>query len=336
MTTPQPAGPQGDSPVREIVSPPSSLAAAAGRLRLGTRASALARWQAEWVAAALVRRGVQVELIPVATQGDASARPLGAIGGQGVFTKELQRALLDGAIDLAVHSLKDLPTDHVPGLCLAAVPARESTRDVLICRDADRFEALPAGACIGTGSVRRRAQLLYARPDLEIRDIRGNVDTRLKKLDEGQYDAIVLAEAGLNRLGLAHRITHVLPVEIMLPAASQGALGLETRADDGPTIQALAALDHPLTHAAVLAERALLAALQTGCLAPVGVWARAEGAGLRLDAVVLGHDGRQRLAVSRIGPREQARTLGEQAAAALLAQGAAALIAASRQRRSDS
>ena len=330
MMPPTSAVPQNAPPVRGAAGPPPSSEAAAGPLHLGTRASALARWQAEWVAAQLARRGVHVELVHVATQGDVSARPLGAIGGQGVFTKELQRALLDGAIDLAVHSLKDLPTDRVPGLCLAAVPERESTRDVLICRDADRFEALPAGACIGTGSVRRRAQLLYARPDLEIRDIRGNVDTRLRKLDEGQYDAIVLAEAGLNRLGLAHRTTQVLPVEVMLPAASQGALGLETRDDDGSTIRALAALDDPLAHAAVRAERALLAALQTGCLAPVGVWVRAADGGLQLDAVVLDRDGRQRVSVSQSGPREQAEALGQQAAAALLAQGAAALIAAAR------
>jgi len=150
-------------------------------------------------------------MIHVSTQGDVSSRPLGAIGGQGVFTKELQRALLDGAIDLAVHSLKDLPTERVPGLRLAAVPERESTRDVLISQAAGSFAALPPGARIGTGSIRRRAQLLHARPDLAILEIRGNVDTRLRKLDEGQYDAIVLAAAGLKRLGLAQRITQVLP-----------------------------------------------------------------------------------------------------------------------------
>jgi hydroxymethylbilane synthase len=282
------------------------------------------------VAAELARLGVQVELIHVATQGDVSARPLGAIGGQGVFTKELQHALLDGVIDLAVHSLKDLPTERVPGLCLGAVPERESIRDVLICREWDSFEALPSGACIGTGSVRRSAQLLYARPDLEIRDIRGNVDTRLRKLAEGHYDAIVLAEAGLKRLGLAHRITQILPLDLMLSAAGQGALGIEVREGDALTIQALAPLDHPLTHAAVRAERALLAALHTGCLAPVGVWARVADGRLELDAVVLSPDGRRRMAVARTDAWEEATALGEQAAADLLAQGAASLIAASR------
>ena len=299
-------------------------------LRLGTRASALARWQAEWVAAELVQRGVRVEMIHVATRGDVSSQPLGVIGGQGVFTKELQRALLDGVIDLAVHSLKDLPTGPVPGLCVAAVPERESTRDALICRAVDGFEALPSGACIGTGSARRGAQLLYARPDLEIREIRGNVDTRLRKLDEGQYDAIVLAEAGLRRLGLSHRITQVLPPELMLSAAGQGALGIETRDPDSATIQAVALLDHGPTHAAVLAERTVLAALHAGCLAPVGVWARPAADRLQLDAVVLDADGRRRIAVARQGSQDQAQRLGEQAAADLLAQGAAPLVASVR------
>jgi len=316
------ASPTADSSCNQTATP---------RLRLGTRASALARWQAEWVAAELGRRGVQVEMIHVSTQGDVSSRPLGAIGGQGVFTKELQRALLDGAIDLAVHSLKDLPTERVPGLQLAAVPERESTRDVLVSRLAGSLDALPERARIGTGSVRRRAQLLHARPDLQVSEIRGNVDTRLRKLDEGQYEAIVLAEAGLRRLGLGERITQILPYELMLPAAGQGALGIEARSDDAPSLQTLAQLDHPVTHAAVLAERALLTALHTGCLAPVGVWARVDGGQLQLDAVVLSHDGRERLSVSVAGPPEQAESLGQQAAADLLAQGAAQLIAASRQ-----
>ena len=292
---------------------------------------ALARWQADWVAGELAKLGVGVEMVHISTQGDVSARPLGAIGGQGVFTKELQRALLDGAIDLAVHSLKDLPTERVPGLQLAAVPARESTRDVLVSRVADDFEGLPPGARIGTGSIRRRAQLLHARPDLQVTEIRGNVDTRLRKLDEGQYEAIVLAEAGLKRLGLGERITQILPIELMLSAVGQGALGIEARCDDDRTLQVLAQLDHPGTHSAVLAERALLAALRAGCLAPVGAWARVDDDRLQLDAVVLSHDGRDRLSVSLSGPREQAESLGQQAAADLLTQGAAELIAASRQ-----
>lgn len=312
-------------------STPASGTSATRRLRLGTRASALARWQADWVAAELAKRGVAIEMIHVATQGDVSSQPLGAIGGQGVFTKELQRALLDDAIDLAVHSLKDLPTERVPGLRLAAVPERESTRDALICRTADSFQALPLGARIGTGSIRRRAQLLHARPDLQILDIRGNVDTRLRKLDEEQYDAIVLAEAGLKRLGLAERITQLLPTELMLSAVGQGALGIEAREGDDPALEILAQLDDAPTHAAVLSERALLSALRAGCLAPVGARARVADGHLHLDAVVLSHDGRDRAAVSREGPSEAARQIGEQAAADLLAQGAAQWIAASRQ-----
>ena len=231
-------------------------------LRLGTRASPLARWQAGWVADQLAARGVAVELVPITTQGDVHSAPLGQIGGQGLFTKELQRALVAREIDLAVHSLKDLPTAAVPGLVLAAVPPRESTADCLICRQAESFDALPRGARVGTGSLRRKAQLLHHRPDLVIEEIRGNVDTRLRKLEQGQYDAIVLAEAGLRRLGMAERITQVLPRGIMLPAVGQGALGLETREDDPATQGAVRPLEDRAARAAVLAERALLAALR--------------------------------------------------------------------------
>ena len=185
-------------------------------LRLGTRASALARWQAEWVAARLSERGASVELVLITTQGDTrSQQPIGSIGGSGVFTKELQRALLDGRIDLAVHSLKDLPTDPVPGLILAAVPPRETTRDVLVCRGGQTWERLSQGAIVGTGSLRRKAQMLHVRPDLVVQDVRGNVQTRLARLDQGLFDAIVLAEAGLVRLGLAQRITEVLSPEAL-------------------------------------------------------------------------------------------------------------------------
>jgi hydroxymethylbilane synthase len=211
------------------------------------------------------------------------------------------------------------------------VPERESTRDVLVSRVADSLAALPPGARIGTGSIRRRAQLLHARPDLQVSEIRGNVDTRLRKLDEGQYDAIVLAEAGLKRLGLGNRITQILPTELMLPAVGQGALGIEARSDDDGTLEILAPLDDADTHSAVRAERALLAALRAGCLAPVAAWARVVGDRLQLDAAVLSHDGRDRLSVSVAGPPEQAELLGHQAAADLSARGAAQLIAASRQ-----
>jgi hydroxymethylbilane synthase len=265
------------------------------------------------------------------TQGDVKTAPLGQIGGQGLFTKEIQRSLLQREVDLAVHSLKDLPTEPVEGLVLAAVPVRESTRDVLISRVANRLEDLPQGARVGTGSLRRQAQLLHFRPDLQLLDIRGNVDTRLRKLHEGEYDAIILAEAGLRRLGLAERITQVIPAEIMLSAVGQGALGLETRGDDEATQRALASLNDPATHAAVVSERSLLATLRGGCLAPVGAWARKDGDQLLLEAVVLSGDGRQRIAASGRAPVEDALQLGREVAEQLLSQGAAQLIQQSRE-----
>ncbi len=303
-------------------------------LRLGTRGSPLARWQADWVAAQLRARGWAVELVLITTQGDVKTGPLGSFGGVGVFTKEIQRALLDQQVDLAVHSLKDLPTERVPGLELAAVPPRESPGDVLITRDGGDFESLPPNALLGTGSMRRRAQLLHVRPDLRIEDIRGNVETRLAKLDAGEYDAIVLAEAGLTRLGLAARIQRVLPKSLMLPAIGQGALGLETRSTDDRALSALRSLDDPETHQAVLAERAFLATLRGGCLAPVGAWGRfpeeAAGRQLVLDGVVLSPDGRQRLSGTVSGEAGQAELLGRQLADRLLADGALELIAAAR------
>ena len=301
------------------------------KLRLGTRASALARWQANWVAARLQERGIGVELVPIVTQGDVKSGPLGQIGGQGLFTKELQRALLDERIDLAVHSLKDLPTEEVVGLAIAAVPERESTADVLISSRANSIESLPPAARIGTGSLRRKAQLLHLRPDLVIEDIRGNVETRLRKLDEGQYDAIVLAEAGLRRLGFSERIAALISSPQMLPAIGQGALGIESRSADEPVRAVLAALDHPPSHHAVLAERTLLSRLRAGCLAPVGAWARYEHDRLLLDAVVLSPDGAKRLTASD-SSSDDPIALGERVAQLLLAQGAADLISQSRHR----
>jgi hydroxymethylbilane synthase len=273
---------------------------------------------------------VAVELVPITTQGDMKTGPLGQIGGQGLFTKEIQRALLEGTIDLAVHSCKDLPTAAVEGLVIAAVPKRESTADVLVSNEADRIEGLPAGARVGTGSLRRKEQLLHLRPHLVIEDIRGNVETRLRKLDEGQYDAVVLAEAGLKRLGLASRIAHIIPASTMLPAVGQGALAIEARADDKATQTVLASLDDFETHQGVLAERTLLFELRAGCLAPVGAWCRVERGRLVLDAVVLSPDGRQRLVASSTTETADAITLGGRVAESLLVQGAANLIAASR------
>jgi hydroxymethylbilane synthase len=300
------------------------------RLRIGTRASALARWQAEWVAAQLPSLGVDFEMVLISTEGDVSSRPLGAIGGQGVFTKAIQQSLLGGDIDLAVHSLKDLPTEPVPGLQLAAVPRRESVGDALVSTIANSLETLPPGTRIGTGSARRRAQLLHARRDLQVLDIRGNLDTRLQKLDDQMYDAVILAEAGIRRLGWQQRITQVIPRSIMLPAVGQGALGIEARADDGRTLEVLAELDDAPSHNAVLAERAMLAALRAGCLATVGGWARQEENRIVVEGVVLDHDGRRRVYASADGRIDDAEMVGREVADRLLGQGAADLIAASR------
>jgi len=300
------------------------------RLQLGTRGSPLALWQAHWVEEQLKRHGVDVELIRIETSGDVRSGPIGQIGSQGVFTKEIQRALLDGEIDLAVHSLKDLPTEPIDGLKLAAVPHRGPQFDALIATESESLDQLPSGARIGTGSLRRRTQLLHLRSDFQLLDIRGNVETRLKKLDEGEFDAIVLAEAGLTRLGLADRIQQVLQPPTILPAIGQGALGLEIRQDDEWTHEAIMALDDSQTHAAVLAERALLAALRGGCLAPVGGWGRMDGDQLLLDGVVLSGDGQARLHASGSASCNNASNLGVEIAQQLLDAGAEKLIHAAR------
>jgi hydroxymethylbilane synthase len=318
------------------------------KLRLGTRGSKLARWQADWVAERMRQFGHAVELVEISTRGDIErAQSIEEIGTRGVFTKEIQRALLAGEIDLAVHSLKDLPTEPIDGLLLAAVPPRESPADALIVSSKSGVSSdsplpagyplgdspLPFGAHVGTGSLRRQAQLRHARPDLKIGDIRGNVDTRLRKLDGGEFDAIVLAEAGLRRLGLTHRIAQVLPFELMMPAVGQGALAVECRQEDDDTRMAIAPLDDSATHAAVLAERELLAHLRGGCMAPVGAMGRWVEDKLHLAAVVLSADGSRRLAVqssAESANRNDAERLGRKVAEDLLQQGAAELIHASR------
>ncbi len=305
------------------------------RIRLGTRASALAQWQANWVAARLEELGVDVEMVPITTSGDRPQQgPIGAIGSQGVFTKEIQRALLDNQADLAVHSLKDLPTDEVPGLCLAAVPERAEVGDALVCQKWSSLDDLPEGAVIGSGSLRRQSQLLRARPDLKLMDIRGNVETRLAKVDAGDFDAVILAEAGLRRLGLEENITQVIPTSIMLPAVGQAALGLETRVDDRATRDVVEQLIHPATFAAVTAERAMLAALRGGCLAPIAAWGRLDDDGrLLLSGRVLSADGSACLEIDLAGELAAAEELGRDAAGSLIDQGATELIAASRQDR---
>lgn len=302
-------------------------------LRIGTRGSALARWQANWVAAQLQQHGVEVELIPISTRGDRQqVGPIASIsGGEGVFTKELQRALLAGEVDLAVHSLKDLPTAPIEGLALLAVPARGPLGDVLIAREAASFDELKQHSVIATGSLRRRAQLWHARPDLQMIDIRGNVETRIRKLHDGEFDALILAEAGVTRLELAQNVTQLLPRSLILPAVGQGALGLEGRSDDPATRAAVAVLNDPATHASVLAERSLLLNIRGGCLAPVGAWGRIEAGQLRLSAVVLSGDGKTRLSAEGVDAPENAAALGETLAQELIAQGATALIQACRE-----
>ena len=301
-------------------------------LRIGTRSSALALTQARWVAGQLGEHGVEVELVEIATSGDQNQHaPLEGLGTVGVFTKEIQRALLAEEVDLAVHSLKDLPTVPTEGLALAAVPPRENPADAFVCSSCDNLASLPQGACVGTGSHRRRAQLLHARRDLNVTHLRGNVDTRLRKLDAGECDAILLAAAGLLRLGLESRIASLLTVEEMVPAVGQGALGLEIRADDLQTRARVEPLDHPETHHAIAAERALLGALRAGCQAPVGAWCRVCDDALVLTAVVLDRTGEHRIDISDRGEVDESTALGQRVAEALLSRGAAELIVASRE-----
>ncbi|HZI97547.1 MAG TPA: hydroxymethylbilane synthase [Actinomycetales bacterium] len=301
-----------------------------GVLRLGTRRSALARTQSEWVAAALrAATGRAVELVEVTTHGDTSSAPLAQIGGTGVFVSALRDALVEGRVDVAVHSLKDLPTATAEGLVLAAVPVREDPRDVLVARDGMGVDDLPAGARVGTGSPRRVAQLRALRVDLDVVDVRGNVDTRLSRVADGTLDAVVLARAGLVRLGRADQATEVIDVDRVLPAPGQGALAVECRAGDAAA-EACRVLDDATTRACVAAERALLAALEAGCTAPVGALATLRGDALSLTGVVAALDGSRVLRRSLDGTADHAVDCGLALAAELLTDGAADLVTAHR------
>ncbi len=260
--------------------------------RIGTRSSKLARWQSDWIAAAWRAQAASIEIVEIATRGDVhQVGPIAALGEPGAFTKEIQAAVLDGSVDLAVHSLKDLPTKSVDRLALAQVTPRENPADALVATAP--LAALPAGARVGTGSLRRRAQLLHLRPDLKVLPIRGNVDTRLRKLDAGEYDAIVLAAAGLIRLELAGRITELLAPPRMLPAPGQGALAVECRADDADALRIAGRLDDAATRLATGAERTVLAALHGGCSAPIAAWGRFADGKLQLEALVAESNGRR-------------------------------------------
>ena len=298
------------------------------RLRLATRGSTLAWTQSGLVADALRALGHDVELVRITTKGDVSGAPLASLGGAGVFVGAVRAAVLDGDCDLAVHSFKDLPTAPAPGLVLAAVPQREDPADALCARAGLSLADLPGGASVGTGSPRRAAQLLAVRPDLHVVDIRGNVETRLRRTTE-DLDAVVLAAAGLRRLGLADRITHLFDVATFLPAPAQGALALECRADAAPGLRAvLAELDDLPTRLAVTAERTVLARLEAGCAAPVAAYAQLDGGRLVLEATVIALDGsRQFKAGGAAGPSEAAALeLGARVAGDLLAAGAATIV----------
>jgi hydroxymethylbilane synthase len=311
-------------------------------IRVGTRASLLARTQTGWVVEQLRSHGHAVEVVTISTQGDRRDDvPIAAIGGDGVFVRELERALLERRIDAAVHSLKDLPTEETPGLTVACVPVRAMPFDVLVAREPCTLESLPPGAVVGTSSVRRVAQVKAIRRDVIVRPIRGNVDTRLRRLDAGEYDCLILAGAGLERLGLADRITHVLRPDSFWPAVSQGALGIQIRADDGRLRLALEPIDDPATHQAVRAERSCLAALAGGCLAPIGAWGHhADDGRLELGGCVL-EDADDRVtritatvrAAASDAPRALSHTpesLGKELAAMLLDRGAESMLARMR------
>jgi hydroxymethylbilane synthase len=301
----------------------------AAPLRIATRKSQLALWQAEHVAALLRRAhaGLEVELVPMVTQGDRiQDRPLAAIGGKGLFIKELEVALEEQRADIAVHSMKDLPGDLPHGLVIAAVLERADARDALLTASAAGLEELPRGARVGTSSLRRQAQLLAARPDLMIETLRGNVDTRLRRLDGGDMDAIVLACAGLIRLGLESRITARLDPEISLPAVAQGVIGIECRGADSRTLGLVTMLNHQTTRIAMDAERAFAHRLGGSCQSPIAAHARLEGSGLRLDGLVAEPDGSRLLRDTVSGSIDDPAALGELLAERILAAGAGPLL----------
>lgn len=295
-------------------------------LRLGARGSALSLVQARWVAAALGNRA-EVEIVEVRTTGDRRSAAGEPIGWKGDFTKELDEKLLEGAIDVAVHSLKDVPAALAEGLVLAAVPKREDPRDVLLSHPRRMFADLPAGAVVGTSSPRRAAQVLAARPELSVAPARGNVDTRLRRLREGKWDALVLARAGLARLGRLDEIAEVFPETVLLPAVGQGALGIVARAEDEKTRVLLAHIDDLASHEEVIAERSLLGRLEAGCRAPVAALARSSDRTLTLEAAVLSADGSRVIRESRTGDAADAAGLGVSVAESLLERGAGELLA---------
>jgi hydroxymethylbilane synthase len=299
-------------------------------LRIATRKSALALWQANHVQALLLEAhpGIEIELVKIVTEGDRILdRPLAEIGGKGLFLKELERAMLDGEADLAVHSMKDVPASMADGLVLDAVLPRANPYDALVSRNDRLLADLPAGSRIGTSSLRRKSQLLALRPDLEVADLRGNVDTRLRKLDEGQYDAIILACAGLERLGLGERITETLQPPDWLPASTQGIIGLQCRQDDAEIRALIKPLADADTMVVASAERSVARILEATCQVPLAVHAVLDAGTVRLRSVVSTPDGKESIRASGEAPYAGAVALGEQVAADLLKNGAGKIMA---------
>ncbi len=299
------------------------------KLIFATRPSKLARWQTQWVIDALknIHPGLECEEKVITTQGDKILdKPLPEIGGKGLFTQELESELLSGAVHCAVHSLKDLPVESPTGLTIGCIPVRPEVRDALISARGYTLSTLPVSATVGTSSLRRAAQILSLRPDVRTVSLRGNVDTRLRKAMEGQYDAIILAGAGLTRLSLETYVTEWLSLEDMLPAPGQGALAVQCRADDTTTLKLLGALEDAATRKAVTAERAFLSGLGGGCSVPVAAYATINDQGIALTGLVISEDGQLAVQVSRTGT--DAQTLGNELAQRAIAQGANAILAA--------
>ncbi|MGU5820237.1 hydroxymethylbilane synthase [Aeromonas caviae] len=303
---------------------------AARTLRIATRKSPLALWQANFVKDRLeaLHPDLQVELVPMSTQGDKILdTPLAKVGGKGLFVKELETAMLEGRADIAVHSMKDVPVEFPDGLGLHTICEREDPRDAFVSNHFNQIGELPQGAVVGTSSLRRQCQLRAARPDLVIRDLRGNVNTRLAKLDAGEYDAIILAAAGLKRLEMAHRIAAFIEPEQSLPANGQGAVGIECRLDDHELHALLAPLEHPETRIRVLTERAMNRALQGGCQVPIGAYALVQGEEVWLRGLVGSPDGSHVIRDEIRGPLAEGEALGHTLAQRLLAAGADVILA---------
>jgi hydroxymethylbilane synthase len=299
-------------------------------LRIATRKSPLALWQANFVKGELEKAhpGLVVELVPIVTTGDKILDvPLAKVGGKGLFTKEIEQALIDDRADLAVHSMKDVPTQRAPGLMLAGSGVREDVRDALVSPRVKSVDKLPKGARVGTSSLRRQAQLLHLRPDLQIVSIRGSVETRMRKIQELNLEGVILAAAGLRRLGFGDRITQYIPASISLPAIAQGALALEARADDAQTFERVAIFRHEPTEVAVTAERAFLARLEGGCQVPIAGLAKLEGGRVAMEGLVGSVDGKTIIRDRGEGPAAEAERVGRELAEKILDAGGRAILA---------